>query len=561
MPMTIGKKRPFHQKLSLVASITACGIVLVLQSTAAADTSATWDGTTNSWSSAADWTTSPMYPQNGSPSGALYDVGISSGTLALDVNPSIQTLNWSGGTITGPGSLTVNSSLTFGGNFYLFLFDATLSNMAGQVATIGTDGDVFLEIDGNSIFNNVGMLTATNGGIFSDGSAGATVNNSGSFTVNVPHSIFFVDFVQFNNTGLVTVTAGTLDLAAADNGSTTGSFSVSPGATLQFDGSYTLTTAASGISGAGAVNCDSSTQTINGTYGVTGPTTVGSSAILNLNGQINGGPSFTVTGQLGIGANNGSGILVRSLSALAIGGTGQVAIANSPLHTNRSLLTTGTLTFGGSTGSWQGQLDLSDNDMIVQGAGATGLAQITNQLKQGFNSGGWNGTAGIISTAAATDSTHLTTLGVILNNTGSSPLYGVNGAFGASFDGQTPGINDVLVKYTYYGDANLDGVVNGTDYTLLDNGFNSQATAHPLAGWLNGDFNYDGVINGDDYILIDNSFNNEGAVSLAATSAGLIATSSNEIANQQLTAVPEPATISFVFGLAMLLHRRRIKCN
>jgi len=34
-------------------------------------------------------------------------------------------------------------------------------------------------------------------------------------------------------------------------------------------------------------------------------------------------------------------------------------------------------------------------------------------------------------------------------------------------------------------------------------------------GWLNGDFNYDGAINGSDYTLIDNAFNTQGA-SLAA---------------------------------------------
>ena len=55
------------------------------------------------------------------------------------------------------------------------------------------------------------------------------------------------------------------------------------------------------------------------------------------------------------------------------------------------------------------------------------------------------------------------------------------------------------MKYTYFGDANLDGVVNASDYTLIDNGFNSQTSGPLLTGWFNGDFNYDGVVNGDDY--------------------------------------------------------------
>jgi hypothetical protein len=482
---------------------------------------------------------------------------VGSGTLALDVNPSIQSFDWTGGTISGPGTLTVNGSLTFDGNSYLFLSDATLSNMAGQTTTIGTGGNVFLEVDSNSIFNNAGMLTATNGAIFGDSSPGATVNNSGTLTVDVPHSIFFINFVQFNNTGQVTITAGTLGLQASDGGSTTGSFSVSSGATLQFDGSYTLA-AAAGISGAGAVDCDSNTQTVNGTYAVTGPSTVGSSAILNLNGPINAGPSFTVTGNLNVGANSGSGILARSTSALTLGSGGQVTMADSPSESNRSVLITGALTFGVSAGVWQGRLDLADNDMIVQGAGAAGLAQITSQLKQGFNSGGWNGSAGIISSAAAGDSAQLTTLGVILNSNSAG------GALMSTFDNQPVTAADVLVKYTYYGDANLDGVVNGSDYAFIDNGYNSQGTNDPLTGWINGDFNYDGVINGDDYALIDNSFNNQEdslAVSQGATSSELIATSTNQIATVYTTAVPEPATLSLGFGLAMLLQRRRIRCN
>ncbi len=54
------------------------------------------------------------------------------------------------------------------------------------------------------------------------------------------------------------------------------------------------------------------------------------------------------------------------------------------------------------------------------------------------------------------------------------------------------------------GDANLDGVVNGDDYTLFDNGFNNR-----LTGWSNGDFNGDGIVNGADLSLLDSTFNQE----------------------------------------------------
>ena len=75
----------------------------------------------------------------------------------------------------------------------------------------------------------------------------------------------------------------------------------------------------------------------------------------------------------------------------------------------------------------------------------------------------------------------------------------------SSFAGESVGSTDVLVKYTYYGDANLNGVVTGSDYALTDNGLN-----FGLSGWSNGDYNYDGVTNGADYALLDNSFNFQG---------------------------------------------------
>ena len=39
------------------------------------------------------------------------------------------------------------------------------------------------------------------------------------------------------------------------------------------------------------------------------------------------------------------------------------------------------------------------------------------------------------------------------------------------FDDEPVTNADVLVKYTYYGDANLDGKVDATDYSRIDNGY------------------------------------------------------------------------------------------
>jgi hypothetical protein len=126
----------------------------------------------------------------------------------------------------------------------------------------------------------------------------------------------------------------------------------------------------------------------------------------------------------------------------------------------------------------------------------------------------------------------------------------------------------VVARYTYYGDANLDGVVNGMDYTLIDNGFAAQNNAGFVYGWVNGDFNYDGHIDGADYALIDTA---------AAFSQGLpvpgvpdgpaaggtdsfTASAPTEVVSLP-TAVPEPMSFGLLaLGGAMLgLSRRRTK--
>ena len=191
----------------------------------------------------------------------------------------------------------------------------------------------------------------------------------------------------------------------------------------------------------------------------------------------------TVTAQ-----TSGSGILTRNFSTLSVASAATALFATAPLHTNRTLVETTGL-------SVLGKLDLGGNDLIVHSASLTTVAGL---IATGFANGAWTGT-GIASSAAAADTTHSTALGVIQNT-----LYGGTGQ--PLFDGIAPLTTDVLVKFTYYGDTNLDGKVDGSDYSRIDNGYLFAST-----GWFNGDFNYDGHVDGSDYTLIDNDFNTQGA--------------------------------------------------
>jgi hypothetical protein len=205
------------------------------------------------------------------------------------------------------------------------------------------------------------------------------------------------------------------------------------------------------------------------------------------------------------------------------------------------VLTVPSLTF---TNPASGTLNVANNALDITGES---LAAVTALAKTGYANGAWTG-PGLSSSAAAADSRHLTALGVIQNNQNGTALYGTSN----TFEGITPGASDILVKYTYYGDTNLDGTVDGSDYSRIDNAYtyNQSHSTTPLTGWFNGDFNYDGSVNGSDYTLIDNAFNSQGVAFSAQ-----VATATAQVAG---SAVPEPASLGLLaIGAAGLLGRRR----
>jgi len=116
--------------------------------------------------------------------------------------------------------------------------------------------------------------------------------------------------------------------------------------------------------------------------------------------------------------------------------------------------------------------------MIDYGGGPSPYATVVERIRSGLYDGPtgyWDG-PGINSSAAANQPQRLTTLGVI-------------------DDGES-----VIIKYTWWGDANLDGLVTTADYDRIDINWLRQT---PNPTWAMGDFNYDGVINTADYDKID----------------------------------------------------------
>jgi hypothetical protein len=196
------------------------------------------------------------------------------------------------------------------------------------------------------------------------------------------------------------------------------------------------------------------------------------------------------------------------------------------------------------------KLDLKNNGLIVHATEATKdvvFEQMLGQIMSAQNGVDgqfltqWDG-PGITSTSARAGNVgagfDLYALGAI-RNSDLSIATGLPGSHLTQFRGEPVGEHDVLARYTYTGDTNLDGVVSFDDYAAMDSAFFGLI---PNVGWATGDINFDGVINFDDYSVVDQAFFFQGAP-LGSSSI----------------AVPEPSAVVLAAAamLAGVLRMRR----
>jgi autotransporter-associated beta strand protein len=264
-------------------------------------------------------------------------------------------------------------------------------------------------------------------------------------------------------------------------------------------------------------------------------------------------PASTLTANISSAA--GQAITKTGAGTLAVNRlvSGAVTVSQGTVKVNSggTSATTSKVTGGVSVDTVaNAKLDLTNNDMVVAntavgakvGANYTGL---TGLIAQAYSFGDWTGPG--ISSANAGASGGLTTLGIA----SASQVFGISGAETAMWSGQTVGPNDTLIAYTYAGDANLDGVIDGGDYGIIDN----FVQVPGASGYANGDFNYDGVIDGGDYGIIDNNVQAQGTPLI---SAAVVAAQTSAASSAGVSAVPEPAATSLVaFASVALLQRRR----
>jgi len=247
--------------------------------------------------------------------------GTLTGTDTLNISGQYA---WSGGTQAGSGITNAGGGMQISGSAH-YLDTRTLNNAGSGTAT-WTAGWIYL-YNGATINNPSGATFAiqTSGdyGFSPQSGAQPKFNNAGTLTKTITSSTTDFNSALFNNTGSVSVSTGNLQLGGG--GTSSGSFTVASGATLQFGGTTVLDPASS-IGGpstpaAGGVVFTSGTTNVNGRHNVSGSTSIASGT-----------------------ANFNAGAIITSVGALSVSGGTANFVTGSPLTAATFNLSGGTFT-------------------------------------------------------------------------------------------------------------------------------------------------------------------------------------------------------------------------
>ncbi len=460
-------------------------------------------------------------------SGNVVDGGTSAYTIAPGGIGTVGTLTLAGLTTTLLGTLNFDlgtGSGTITNGDLLVLGSGTVSIGSGTVMTFGgtpVAGDDYQLIGDQSDGSVVGAIPLSNFTLpaASAGLSYSLADNSGYIDLDVttsgPPNVTWNDAFANNlwDTTSSNWTNGSSNTTYSDGSNVT--FNDSNGGNY----SVTLTT---------TVSPASVTVSSSGNYSITG-----GGAIVATGGFTKTGSSTLTLGAgltaSSIAINEGSVVIASNTSA----GTWTVAQPNSNIEIS-------SLTIAANS-----TLDITNNHLIIDYGGSDPMATIYGYLKTGFNNGTWNGTTGIISSTAQTPTNGLHYgIGFADGNDGTHAVAGVTSG-------------EIELKYTLLGDANLDGTVNGSDFSILAANFGLGAT-----DWDQGNFLYGSSVNGSDFSALAANFGQgDSGAAVSVSQADIMALDAFAIANGLAlpTNVPEPASLGLLTlgGMGVLRRRRR----
>jgi len=396
-------------------------------------------------------------------------------------------------TVATPDTITVNANVTAAGTVTL-----TADSDSNGAGTLAIGSGVTVSSTGHDISTHQATLNIN-----------GTVNAGGG---NITYA--FSPASGLTSLG-DTISSGTvtLSISAPDNAGLT--LATDAGITGTFILDLPLTNFSTNGLNTSAGNAN--LQIIAATTAVSGPLNAGTGTITlsdSTSATIAAGASFAASsltftggGAFAIGVDVGSVVL-------SITGAGTSAAFNITQHVSALALSGGasaSLAAGGAVELFTNalsvvgavsKLDVSNDAVqIAYTAGNDPVAQIRQMLSTGYAGGAWNG-AGIMTSKA--DAAH--GLGF------ADSVDGIDAALPA---------NTLLIKWTRYGDANLDGSVNFSDLVALAQHYNTASGAN----WDQGDFNYDGKVNFTDLVALAQNYGGTAVPAAVSASASAALTS------------------------------------
>lgn len=402
--------------------------------------------------------------------------GTSTGNLTVGVISGNGGVNLAVGPVGGSGTLTLAGASTYTG-------PTTVNSGAFGVVKLGVNNA--LPITTSLTFNTVTDVNVSN--------VPTPFNGPGSVDLNG------------HNQQLVSIETGT------GNGIVTGNIGASGGRIVNSGAVATLTVS------------NNSGNTITYAGVLSGPInlTKGGNYAQVLSG------TFAATGELKVNAGsltipaNSQTDAYRTLATPALittSGTAKLVAPAPAAATFPGVVVTGDLNVGVNA-----PIDLTGNDMVLTG---TFAPFVRASIRSWF----LNSAVGLGSSTA--DKT-LTTLVMFSNNGGGVPFY-------STYDGVTLDSDDFIIKYSYVGDTNVDGVLNGVDASNIIEAISTGVYSY------SADTNFDGVVNAADWAAFSTALSNY-STPLGNGQGGGTGGGS----------VPEPTALGLVLAALPLVSRRR----
>ncbi|MEX2142163.1 MAG: choice-of-anchor Q domain-containing protein [Pirellulales bacterium] len=226
---------------------------------------------------------------------------------------------------------------------------------------------------------------------------------------------------------------------------------------------------------------------------------VGTNSVTVRNATARVDASVDVGGTLNTTLSDGAQLVTHRLrqSSLTVGAGSRATILPDGTDAATSVLNSLTINTGGT-------LDINDNALIVDYTGNSPVATIRQRIVSGrggvgVGQGTWTGTGITSGTAQQANATEPDARSVGYAENATLPL----GRY-TTFRGQPVDDTAVLIAYTRTADANLDGLVNDDDATIVGATY-GPGVAQPH--WALGDFDYNDFVDDDDVTLLGVFYN------------------------------------------------------